>query len=226
MKKKWVLLFLITGMLIALLYFDITQYMSLEYLRNQQDELKDFYHHNPVFSILLFCGLYILVTALCIPGANLLTLMGGAVFGLWTGFLLSSFSSAIGATIAFYGSRWLLRDFITRRYGKYIKPFNKGVEKHGAFYLFMLRITPIVPFFVTNLVMGITTMRAWRFYTFTQLGMIAGTLVYTNAGTEIGSAEGLRDIISAKIFLSFIALGVIPLFFRKFKFMKELEKDI
>lgn len=226
MKKKWVLLFLLTCFLIALLYFDITQYMSLEYLKKHQDLLRDHYKAHPTQSIALFCGVYILVTSLCIPGANFLTLLGGAVFGLWTGFLLASFSSAIGATIAFFGSRWLLRDYITKKYSRYIKPFNKGVEKNGPFYIFMLRMTPIVPFFATNLVMGITTLRPWIFYCFTQLGMIAGTLVYTNAGTEIGSAHGLRDIISAKIFLSFVALGVIPLFFRKFKFMKGLEEEL
>ena len=162
-----------------------------------------------------FLAVYVLVTALSLPGAVIMTLAGGAIFGLLVGTVLVSFASSIGATLAFLASRYVLRDSVQARFGSRLADINQGVEKEGAFYLFTLRLVPLVPFFVINLLMGLTRMKASVFYLVSQLGMLAGTVVYVNAGTQLARIESLRGILSPALLGSFILLGLFPLIAKK-----------
>ena len=150
---------------------------------------------------------YILVTGMSLPGATLLTLVAGALFGLWLGTLIVSFASTLGATTAFVISRYLFRDATRRKFGKYLTAIDRGVEREGAFYLFALRLVPAVPFFAINLAMAQTAISTWRFYWVSQLGMIFGTVVYVNAGSELGQIQSLSDIFSPTLWISFALLG-------------------
>ena len=154
--------------------------------------------------------LYLLITALSLPGATVMTLAGGAIFGLWTGLLVVSFASSIGATLAFLVSRYLLRDWVQGRFGSSLEAINRGIEKDGAFYLFALRLVPAFPFFIINLVMGLMPIRTWTFYWVSQLGMLPGTLVYVNAGTQLARLESPSDILSLPLILSFALLALLP----------------
>ncbi len=213
--KKIIIIFVIAGCLGAFFYLDIGQYLSLEYIKKQQASFSEFYKENTLLAISSFTAVYIVSTALSLPGAVLLTLLGGALFGLLVGTILVSFASSIGATLAFLVSRLLLRDWVQNKFGSYLKSFNDGVEKDGGFYLFTLRLIPAVPFFVINLVMGLTPMRAITFYGVSQLGMLAGTIVFVNAGTQLAQLESLSGILSAEIIFSFVLLGIFPLLARK-----------
>ncbi|MCC6136987.1 MAG: VTT domain-containing protein, partial [Bdellovibrionaceae bacterium] len=215
MNRKWILLFLVLAVFATFFYFDASEYLQLDFIKNQQTQLLEFYAKYPLLYIFLFSLAYVLMTSLSIPGATLLTLLAGALFGVTLGSIIVSFASTIGATIAFLGSRWLLRDTIAKRFSKYFSSINKGIEKNGAFYLFTLRLTPAVPFFVVNLVMGLTSMRAVVFYIISQIGMIPATIIYVNAGTQLATIKSLHDIVSAKIIISLIALGIFPLFVKK-----------
>ena len=168
--------------------------------------ISTFYKENALLAIGAYTGVYILSTALSLPGAALLTLLGGALFGLVTGTILVSFASTIGATLAFLVSRLLLRDFVQGKFGHYLKPFNEGIKKDGALYLFTLRLIPAFPFFVINLVMGLTPMKTIPFFFVSQIGMLAGTIVFVNAGTQLAQIESLSGILSPKIIFSFVLL--------------------
>jgi pyruvate/2-oxoglutarate dehydrogenase complex dihydrolipoamide dehydrogenase (E3) component/uncharacterized membrane protein YdjX (TVP38/TMEM64 family) len=159
--------------------------------------------------------IYIAVTALSLPGAVIMTLAGGALFGLWTGLLLVSFASSIGATLAFLASRFLLRDWVQDRFGNRLAAINAGMAKDGAFYLFTLRLVPVFPFFIINLVMGLTPIKTRTFYWVSQVGMLAGTAVYVNAGTQLAQLEGLSGILSPGLLGSFVLLGIFPLLAKK-----------
>jgi uncharacterized membrane protein YdjX (TVP38/TMEM64 family) len=156
-------------------------------------------------------AIYILVTALSLPGAAVMTLAGGALFGLLTGSLVVSFASTIGATLACFASRFLLRDWVQARFGEKLKAVNEGIEKEGAFYLFTLRLIPIFPFFVINLVMGLTKMPLMKYYWVSQIGMLPATVVYVNAGRELSKIESLSGILSPRLLISFALLGLFPL---------------
>jgi uncharacterized membrane protein YdjX (TVP38/TMEM64 family) len=158
---------------------------------------------------------YIVATALSLPGAAVLTLAGGATFGLVTGTVVVSFASTIGATLACLVSRFLLRDWVQDRFRERVGAINRGIEAEGSFYLFTLRLIPVFPFFVINLVMGLTKMRAWTFYWVSQAGMLAGTIVYVNAGRELGKLEGIEGILSPGLILSFVLLGIFPITIKK-----------
>ena len=213
--KKISILIAIIAVIAAFFYFDLGQYFSLEYIKANQASFDQQYAENPVLTIAIFFGAYVLITALSIPGAAIMTLAGGALFGLATGLVIISFASTIGATLAFLFSRFLLRDYIQNRFGQQLESINKGVEEEGAFYLFTLRLVPILPFFVINLGMGLTPIRAWTYYWVSQLGMLAGTAVYVNAGTQLGQLESLSGILSPAILASFVLLGVFPLIAKK-----------
>lgn len=213
--KQIITIFVIAGCLGAFFYFDLGQYLSLNYIKEQQANFYEFYKENALLAIGAYMAVYIVSTALSLPGAALLTLLGGALFGLLVGTVLVSFASSIGATLAFLVSRLLLRDWVQNKFGSYLKSFNEGVQKDGGFYLFTLRLIPVVPFFVINLVMGLTPMKAITFYGVSQLGMLAGTLVFVNAGTQLGQLESLSGILSPKIIFSFVLLGIFPLLTRK-----------
>ena len=218
MKKmglKGVIILLIAGLIGAFFYFGLGQYLSFEYLQQRQLDFQSYKEANPAFTMAVYVVVYILVTALSLPGAAILTLLGGALFGLITGTLLVSFSSTIGATLAFLVARFMFRDVIQSKFGDKLKVINDGIEKEGMFYLFTMRLIPVIPFFVINLVMGLTPIKTLQFFFVSQLGMLAGTIVYVNAGTELAKLESLVGILSPKLILSFVILGAFPLIAKK-----------
>lgn len=215
-RQKGLLLLVVLGLVGAFFYFDLTQYFTLEYLQTQRDALIEWRRSEPLFVAALFFVVYVLVTALSLPGATVMTLAVGAVFGLFWGLLLVSFASTIGATLAFVIARFLLRDTVQSRFGDRLKSINAGIEKDGAFYLFTLRLVPLFPFFVINLVMGLTPIKTRTFYWISQVGMLAGTVVYVNAGTQLAGLDSLSGILSPGLIGSFVLLGLFPLLAKKF----------
>ncbi|RLJ17081.1 pyridine nucleotide-disulfide oxidoreductase [bacterium endosymbiont of Escarpia laminata] len=215
-RQKGLLLLVVLGLVGAFFYFDLTQYLTLEYLQTQRDALIEWRRSEPLLVAALFFVVYVLVTALSLPGATVMTLAVGAVFGLLWGLLLVSFASTLGATLAFVIARFLLRDTVQSRFGDRLKSINAGIEKDGAFYLFTLRLVPLFPFFVINLVMGLTPIKTWTFYWISQVGMLAGTIVYVNAGTQLAGLDSLSGILSPGLIGSFVLLGLFPLLAKKF----------
>lgn len=213
MKK--ILIIIILLMIGLFFVFDIQQYLTLEGLKDGLADFQRWQAGSPVLVGLFFMAFYVLVTALSLPGAVIMTLAAGALFGLWWGTLIVSFGSSIGATLAFLVSRFLLRDWVQNRFGERLKTMNTGIEREGGFYLFTLRLVPIFPFFVINLLMGLTPFKTWTFYWVSQLGMLAGTLVYINAGTQLAKIDRLADIMSFELLASFILLGIFPLLAKK-----------
>ncbi|MBC7375835.1 MAG: FAD-dependent oxidoreductase [Burkholderiaceae bacterium] len=199
----------------AFFFLHLGRYLSLDYLKQSQASLAALYDSRPVGVAAAYFLVYLAVTALSIPGAVILTLAGGALFGLALGTVLVSFASSLGATLSFLAARFILRDSINARFGQRLTDVNQGIAKEGAFYLFTLRLVPLVPFFVINLVMGLTRMKALTFYGVSQLGMLAGTLVYVNAGTQLAKLDSLGGILSPKLLGSFVLLGLFPLAARK-----------
>ena len=204
------------GLAIAAFYaFDLGQYLNLQTLKDKQAAIAAFHADSPFLSSAAYFVIYVLATALSIPGAVLLTLAGGAVFGLFWGTVIISFASTIGATLAFLMSRFLLRDWVTRRFGQRLAAIDQGVRREGALYLFTLRLVPVFPFFLINLLLGLTAMKARTFYWVSQLGMLAGTVVYVNAGTQLARLDSLSGILSPGLLGAFALLGIFPLIARK-----------
>ena len=214
-SKRLITLLIIVALVASFFIFDLGQYLTLEYMKAKQAELEGFRQENPLGTAAVFFLVYVVVTALSLPGATVMTLAIGAIFGLLWGFVLVSFASTLGATLAFLVARFLLRDAVQDRFGDKLKPINDGVRKDGAFYLFGLRLVPIFPFFVINLVMGLTPIRTWTYAWVSQVGMLAGTLVFVNAGTQLGKLESLSGILSPNLIFSFVLLGVFPLIAKK-----------
>ena len=213
--KKLALLALI-GLVAGLyVHFDLGQYLSLQSLKNQQAAIEAFRASNPLLSVAGYFVVYVIVTALSFPGAALLTLAGGAIFGLLWGTVIVSFASTIGATLAFLMSRFLLRDWVSKRFGQRLAAIDEGVRREGGFYLFTLRLVPAFPFFLVNLLLGLTVMKTWTYFWVSQLGMLAGTVVYVNAGTQLAKLESLSGILSPALLGSFVLLGIFPLVARK-----------
>lgn len=208
--KRLALAALFALALIAWFQLGLGQYLTLDFLKAQQAGIGAFYQANPLLVIGLYFAIYVALTALSVPGAAIMTLAAGALFGVVTGTLIVSFASTIGATLAFLSSRFLLRDAVQSRFGERLKAINEGVERDGAFYLFSLRLVPAFPFFVVNLVMGLTPIRTWTYYWVSQVGMLLGTVVYVNAGTQLAGIESLSDIASPALLGSFAALGLLP----------------
>ncbi len=196
-------------------YFDLGQYLTLTYLKDSQEKLNTLYLENRVMVIAVYMAIYILVTALSLPGAVIMTLAGGALFGLVTGTIVISFASTIGATLACFVSRFLLREWVQDKFGDKLKAINEGIDREGAFYLFTLRLIPIFPFFVINLVLGLTKMPLRTYFWVSQIGMFPGTIVYVNAGKELGQITSLKGILSPGLLLSFIILGLFPITVKK-----------
>ncbi len=214
-RGKVALLMVAAALAVLFIIFDGQQYLSLDSLKSSRQLLQSFYIEHQLITIAGYMLLYILITALSLPGALIMSLGGGALFGLWIGFLLVSFASTIGATLAFLGARFLFKDAIQNRFGEKLGAINKGIEQDGAFYLFTLRLVPVFPFFIINLVMGLTPIRTAVFYLVSQIGMLPGTLVYVNAGTQLGKIESASGILSPGLLLSFALLGVFPLLAKK-----------
>jgi len=207
---------LIVAILVVLFFaFQLQELLTLSALKEKQAEFGAFYADHAFSTIALYFLIYVTVAALSLPGAAVMTLAGGALFGFFTGFIVVSFASTIGATLAFLVSRFILRDMVQNKFGDRLEAINEGIEKDGAFYLFTLRLVPIFPFFVINLVMGLTPIRTLTFYWVSQLGMLAGTMVYVNAGTQLARIEALSGILSPALLFSFVLLGIFPLAARK-----------
>jgi len=214
-KSKIILVLVIAALIATAFHFDLGKYLTLEYLKSQQTALETYYQANPVQTIAGFMAFYIAAIALSFPGATLLTLLAGAIFGLVGGTIIVSFASSIGATLAFLVSRFVLRDSIQSKFGDKLAAINAGVEKEGGFYLFTLRLVPAFPFFLINLVMGLTKMKAWTFYWVSQLGMLLGTIVYVNAGTQLAKITTLKGILSPSLIGAFVLLGILPIIAKK-----------
>ncbi len=208
--KKMFLLAVLAGVIGAFFYFDVGSHLTLENFQQQRADLEQQRDTNPLLFSLIYFAVYTVMAAASIPGAAIMTLVGGALFGLLWGLALVSFASSIGALLAFLLARVLLRDWVQQRFGESLKKINAGVEKDGAFYLFSLRLVPVFPFFVINLVMALTPMRAWPFYWVSQIGMLAGTAVYVNAGTQLGQAAETGSILTPGLLASFLLLAAFP----------------
>ncbi|MDG2787889.1 TVP38/TMEM64 family protein [Vibrio parahaemolyticus] len=196
---------------ILLLGANFGQYLTLENAKAQQEVLNSFIEANIVYAATVYFLAYVAITAFSIPGAAVVTLLGAALFGFWFSLLLVSFASTIGATLAFLSSRYLLRDWVQSRFGEKLVAINQGVKKDGAFYLFSLRLIPVFPFFLINLLMGLTPMSIARFYLTSQIGMLPGTAVYLNAGTQLATIDSLSGIVSPTVLASFALLGLFPI---------------
>lgn len=191
------------------------RYLTLESLKESQGQFAAMRAQSPWLTALAAFLIYVGAVALSLPGATVMSLAIGALFGFWGGALLVSFASTIGATLAFLASRHLLRDRVQQRFGDRLKGVNEGVAKEGVLYLFLLRLVPAFPFFLVNLLMGLTLMRAATFYWVSQIGMLPGTLVYVNAGTQLGRVDSLSGILAPEVLLSFALLGAFPLAARR-----------
>jgi pyruvate/2-oxoglutarate dehydrogenase complex dihydrolipoamide dehydrogenase (E3) component/uncharacterized membrane protein YdjX (TVP38/TMEM64 family) len=209
MKRLFILLLLVAA-IAAFVLFDLGQYLNLATLKARQTDLAALHAERPWLVIGAYMAAYIAVTALSLPGAAIMTLAGGAIFGLLAGTVIVSFASTIGATLAFLASRTLLRDWVQNRFGDRLRAINAGVARDGAFYLFSLRLVPVFPFFLVNLLMGLTPIRTGTFYAVSQVGMLLGTVVYVNAGTQLAGISSLSDVASPGLIASFAALGLLP----------------
>lgn len=199
----------------AFFYFDISQYLTLEVLKHNHLLLKSYVEEHPYLSIIIYVASYIVFTGINLPGAVFFTLAGGALFGIILGTVLVSFAASVGSTFAFLIARYLLKDRLQRSIGHRLEAINRGVENEGAYYLFTLRLVPLFPFFLINIAMALTPIKAWTFYWVSQIGMLAGTVVYVNAGTQLASLQNVSDILSFRIVASFALLGVFPLLAKK-----------
>jgi pyruvate/2-oxoglutarate dehydrogenase complex dihydrolipoamide dehydrogenase (E3) component/uncharacterized membrane protein YdjX (TVP38/TMEM64 family) len=213
--RKILLLVALAAGIGAFFAFDLGRFLSLDYLKQSQTAFADLYTQHPWQVAGAYFAIYVAATALSLPGAAIITLAGGAIFGLLWGTVIVSFASTIGATLAFLVSRFILRSTVENRFGQRLAEINRGVEKDGAFYLFTLRLIPVVPFFLINLLMGLTRMKALTFYWVSQVGMLAGTLVYVNAGTQLARLDSLQGILSPALLGSFVLLGIFPLIARR-----------
>lgn len=213
--KKIGLVVVIVLLVVGFFHYDLDRLLTLDGLKSGLTQFEVWRAESPLLVGSAFLLLYVIVTALSLPGAVIMTLAAGTLFGLFWGTVIVSFASSIGATLAFLVSRYLLRDWVQTKFGSRLKAFNEGVEKDGAFYLFTLRLVPVFPFFLINLLMGLTALRALTFYWVSQVGMLIGTVVYVNAGTQLGQLESLSGILSPSLLLSFVLLGVFPLIAKK-----------
>jgi uncharacterized membrane protein YdjX (TVP38/TMEM64 family) len=213
--KKLVIVAVLICLLVAFRALNLGHYFTLAYVKASADSFRVLYVEHRILVIAAYFLLYVIATSLSLPGAVVLTLAGGALFGLFTGTVVVSFASTTGATIACFLARFLLRDWVQRRFGEKIVKVNEGIEKEGAFYLFTLRLIPAFPFWMINLVMGLTRLSLWRFYWVSQLGMLAGTIVYVNAGKELAKIDSLKGILSPGLLISFVILGIFPIAVKK-----------
>lgn len=212
--QRWLLLAIMAAAIATFFILRLDQYLSWDALRERKAALKELVEQNPIAAAAIYFAIYVAVTALSLPGALIMTLAGGFLFGLWWGSLLISFASTAGATLAFLSTRYILRDWMEHRFGDKLATLNRGVETEGGYYLFTLRLVPLFPFFVINAAMGLTRMRVFTFWWVSQLGMLPGTLIYVNAGTELGNIDKPGDILSPWLLLAFVLLGIAPLLFR------------
>lgn len=212
--KSFIIIFFLASIM-AGFFFDIGQYLSFETIKEQHEKLILLIESNFIFYFILFFFIYIIVTAFALPFAAIKTVLAGALFGLIPGVILTSLASSIGSTLCFLMSRFVLRDFVQNKYSKYLDKVNKGIKEDGIYYLFFLRLSPIFPFFIINLVFGLTKMKTMTFYIISQIGMLIGTVVFVNAGVQLSKISSMSDILSFNLILSFILIGLVPLIIKK-----------
>ena len=208
--KKAVLALVLIGAIAAYFIFDLGQYLSLENFKASQADIVAAKDANPALYIAGFFLLYVAVTGLSIPGAAIMTLVAGALFGVVVGTFIVSFASTMGATLAFLSSRYVLRDWVQGKFGERLRAVDDGLEKDGAFYLFTLRLIPVFPFFVINLLMGLTRIKTGTFFWVSQIGMLPATIVFVNAGTQISRIDSTAGLLSPTLIASFVALALFP----------------
>lgn len=210
MNKKILIVFIAAAAIAAFFIFDLNELFTLENLQSQKDLWIDRYKANPLTFIISFFTIYVIATSLALPAASLLTVAAGAFFGFWLGLLLVSFASSIGATFAFLITRYLLRDSVEKKFGNNLAKINAGIEKDGWLYVFGLRLVPLFPFFAVNSLLALTKIKTLTYYIASQLGMLAGTAVFVNAGKQLSTVKSLGDILSFNIIISFVLLAIFP----------------
>jgi len=210
MIKKATLVLVLLGAIVAYFVFDLGQILSLENFKASQADIVAAKDANPLLYISGFFLLYVAVTGLSIPGAAIMTLIAGALFGVLIGTIIVSFASTMGATLAFLSARFVLRDWVQGKFGERLRAIDEGLEKDGAFYLFTLRLIPVFPFFVINLLMGLTRIKTRTFFWVSQLGMLPATIVFVNAGTQMSRIESTAGLLSPALIASFVALALFP----------------
>jgi uncharacterized membrane protein YdjX (TVP38/TMEM64 family) len=216
MNHKKIIIVSLFVVAIALFFsLDIGQYLNLAYVKSQQDAINNYYALNPIRTGLIFFISYVLVTGISLPGAGIMTLAGGAIFGVVWGTILVSFGSVLGATIAFLIARYLFHDYVQEKFKKYLEPINHGIRKEGDLYLFTIRFVPIFPFFIINNLMALTPIKTINFAVVSQVGMLLPTIIFVNAGTQLARIESPGDVLSPEIILSFALLGIFPLLAKK-----------
>ena len=223
--KKLVIVGIVIGVVIIFKVFNLGDYLSLSYIKESQEKFELMYIEHRALLIAAYILFYILVTSLSLPGAAVMTLAGGAIFGLWMGTLIVSIASTTGATLACFVSRFILRDWIQGKFGDKLETVNQGIEREGAFYLFTLRLIPVFPFWLINLVMGLTKIPFKTFFWVSQVGMLAGTLVYVNAGKELAKIDSLSGVLSPRLILSFVLLGLLPITTKKMLALYRARKE-
>ncbi len=218
LRNNWlriVLILLVAVMIVSFFSLELNQYLSLSFVKQAREKFELLYTRNAFLVLGAYFLIYVGTTAMSLPGAAVLSLAGAALFGFWRTLVLVSFASTIGATLAFVFARYLLRSWLQKKFAKRLQKINQGIEREGAFFLFTLRLIPVFPFWVINLVFALTSLRTITFFWVSQIGMLPGTAVYVNAGKQLGSVHSLEDIFSIKIILSFALLGLFPLLAKK-----------
>ncbi len=214
-KKKIALVALFITAITLFFVLDLGQYINLAYIKSQQQVINDYYSLNPVKTGLIFFISYVLITGVSLPGAGIMTLAGGAIFGVVWGTILVSFGSVFGATMAFLIARYLFHDYIQHRFSHRLKRINKGIREEGDLYLFTIRFVPIFPFFIVNTLMALTPIKTLNFAVVSQIGMLVPTIIFVNAGTQLARIESPGDVLSLELLLSFVLLGIFPIIAKK-----------
>jgi uncharacterized membrane protein YdjX (TVP38/TMEM64 family) len=213
--KKIIIVLIVIGLIIAFRVFHLGEYLTLAYVKESQKHFTMLYEENRALVISVYIAIYLFVTSLSLPGAVVLGLAAGSLFGLLTGTIVVSFASTIGATLACAVSRFILRDWVQKKFGDRLKTVNEGIEKEGAFYLFTLRLIPVFPFWLINMIMGLTKMPLKTFYWVSQIGMLPGTIIFVNAGKELSRIDSQSGILSPGLIFSFVLLGLFPITTKK-----------
>jgi uncharacterized membrane protein YdjX (TVP38/TMEM64 family) len=212
--SRWLLAGLLVLAVAAFYLLDLQRYLAWDYLRAHREEMQAWVRQHPIQAVLAYMLVYTAVTALSLPAAAALSLLGGALFDFWVGVVAANLASTLGASLAFLSTRYLFRDFVQRRLGARLEPIQRGIDRDGAYYLFTMRLLPVLPFFLINAAMGLTRMRLGTFWWVSQLGMLPLCLVYINAGRQLGTLESPRDVLSPVVILSLVLPGVVPLLLR------------
>jgi len=214
-KMKLLVALVALALITAYFVFDVGQYLSLEFLQSKHQLLVEYATENRILTITVYFLLYVVSAVLCLPGISILTLGAGAIFGFTTGFILVSFAATVGATLSFLLSRYLFKDFLQNKFSSQLETINAGVEKEGAFYLFTTRLIPLVPFFLINLLMGLTSIKTSVFYIVSQIGMLPVTAIFTYSGNQLAQIKSLGDILSPSLLFAFVLLGLFPIVAKK-----------